>query len=62
MVALLRHRQTKEADNSYARPNATAPHLDSTDQRAFVTLAPSGRNGPENVSSQYWLAVTQFAC
>ena len=30
MVALLRHRQTKEADNSYARPNATAPHLDST--------------------------------
>jgi hypothetical protein len=26
----LRHRQTKEADNRYFRPTATASHLDST--------------------------------
>ena len=30
MVEPLRHRQTKEADNRYVRPTATAPHLDST--------------------------------
>src|SRR6266536_5821232 len=31
MVEPLRHRQTKEADNRYVQPKATAPHLDSTD-------------------------------
>ena len=30
MVEPLRHRQTKEADNRYVRPTATAPHLDFT--------------------------------
>jgi hypothetical protein len=30
MAEPLRHRQTKEADNRYVRPTATAPHLDST--------------------------------
>ena len=30
MVEPLRHRQTKEADNRYVRPTATAPHLNST--------------------------------
>ena len=30
MVEPLRHRQTKEADNRYVWPTATAPHLDST--------------------------------
>jgi len=29
----VRHRQPKGADNSYVRPTATAPHLDSTHQR-----------------------------
>ena len=33
MVEPLRHRQTKEADNRYVRPTATAPHLDSTKLR-----------------------------
>src|SRR4029077_16162792 len=30
MAEPLRHRRTKEADNRYVRPTATAPHLDST--------------------------------
>jgi hypothetical protein len=30
MAEPLRHRQTKEADNRYVPPKATAPHLDST--------------------------------
>ena len=30
MVELLRHRQTKEAATDMFLPNATAPHLDST--------------------------------
>jgi hypothetical protein len=30
MAEPLRHRQTKEADNRYVRPTATASHLDST--------------------------------
>ena len=30
MVEPLRHRQTKEADNRYVWPTATAPHLNST--------------------------------
>ena len=30
MVEPLRHRQTKEADNRYVWPTATAPHLDFT--------------------------------
>ena len=33
MVEPLRHRQTKEADNRYVWPTATAPHLDSTKMR-----------------------------
>ena len=33
MVEPLRHRQSKEADNRYVRPTATAPHLDSTKMR-----------------------------
>jgi hypothetical protein len=33
MAEPLRHRQTKEADNRYVRPTATAPHLDSTKRR-----------------------------
>jgi len=32
MAEPLRHRQTKEADNRYVRPTATAPHLDSTNR------------------------------
>ena len=36
MVEPLRHRQTKEADNRYVRPTATAPHLD------FTKPAPGG--------------------
>jgi hypothetical protein len=30
MVELLRHRQTKGAENRHAQPTVTAPHLDST--------------------------------
>jgi len=41
----VRHRQTKAADNGYANPTATAPHLDSTGQRpshpAVATSQPS---------------------
>ena len=33
MVEPLRHRQTKEADNRYVWPTATAPHLDFTKMR-----------------------------
>jgi len=33
----LRHRPTKEAANGYAKPTATAPHLDSTDLRLSLT-------------------------
>jgi hypothetical protein len=32
MVEPLRHRQTKGAGNRYVLPNATAPHLDSTNR------------------------------
>jgi hypothetical protein len=35
MAEPLRHRQTKEADNRYVRPTATAPHLDSTIRDVF---------------------------
>jgi len=33
MATPLRHRQTKEAENRYVQPKATAPHLDSTKGR-----------------------------
>jgi Aldo/keto reductase family len=32
----VRHRQTKAADNGYANPTATAPHLDSTGSRRLT--------------------------
>jgi len=39
MVEPLRHRQTKEADNRYVQPKATAPHLDSTMNVTFAMFA-----------------------
>jgi hypothetical protein len=44
MVEPLRHRQSKEADNRYVRPTATAPHLDST-----IRVAPTGSKASPNV-------------
>src|SRR5712671_7448859 len=55
MVEPLRHRQTKEADNRYVRPTATAPHLDSTQMRSPAMSGGSGwclngrRYNPPNV-------------
>ena len=44
MVEPLRHRQSKEADNRYVRPTATAPHLDFT-----IRVAPTGSKASPNV-------------
>ena len=41
MVEPLRRRQTKEAANGYAGPNATAPHLNSTRLRRGGPIRPS---------------------
>ena len=46
MAEPLRHRQTKEADNRYVPPKATAPHLDYPDRRfgdVRFGAAPMGR-------------------
>jgi hypothetical protein len=50
MAEPLRHRQTKEADNRYVPPKATAPHLDSTDIVAKLFSRLSTRNFDSRMS------------
>ena len=44
-VEPLRHRQTKEAENRYVLPKATAPHLDSTGLNASTRSLTHGPIG-----------------
>jgi outer membrane protein, heavy metal efflux system len=50
----VRHRQTKEAENRYVRPTATAPHLDSTKlelQKSAALAALDGARGREQAAA-----------
>jgi transposase len=49
----VRHRQTKGAENSYAQPTATAPHLDSTEPEDVGATARDNRRFREAVLYRY---------
>ena len=66
MVEPLRHRQTKEADNRYVRPTATAPHLNFTKMRKshsehFSTAVPQKADVVLTTASGSFVPTAVFA-